>query len=93
MTLQISKVAAQRYESFVDGMGVMFAAGHWQVVGEKTFAQFWFDHPEDPRKIFGDEEAAHRQATVFVVAMQNAGNPAAMLGAVIEADFHKGCEE
>ncbi|MBA9877444.1 MAG: hypothetical protein QM625_04970 [Ralstonia sp.] len=93
MTLQISKVAAQRFTNYVDGMGVMFIAGYWNVTGHKTFAQFWFDHPEDKQEFFGSEEEAHRKAVIFMVAMQNDGNPAAMLRAQIEADFNKGCEE
>lgn len=92
MTLQISKVPARHVMAFDEPEG-FFMSGHWTVRGEGVLAEFWFDHVGNRKKVFPTEEQAHHAAVVFMVAMQNAGNPAAMLAAHIEADFNKGCEE
>lgn len=89
MKLQISKSEPE----VVNAARSLYSNGYWTVKGPGVCALFLFDDPREAHPYYCNEEEAHRSAVTFMVAMQNAGNPAAMLGAVVEADFHKGCEQ
>lgn len=90
MTLQISK----RDGELLDAERGVCSSGWWTVSGKGVHAMFSFDDPRDRGTTYGiSEQQAHRHALVFMVAMRNAADPAAMMRAQIEADFNKGCEE